>query len=68
MDLFSINDKRHFTEGKMTVNFVVAEETPHQLLKKEFIIVSSIVEICVLGSDALFKHQYMYNRRKQTSY
>ena len=46
----------------------MAEETPHQLLKQEFIIVSSIVENCVLGRDALYKHHFMYNGRKQTIY
>jgi hypothetical protein len=46
----------------------VAEETPHQLLKQKCIIVSSIVENCVLGRDALFKHHFMYNGRKQTIY
>jgi hypothetical protein len=42
VDLFSINDKRLVTEGKITVNFVVADETPHQLLEQEFIIVDGI--------------------------
>ncbi len=68
MDLFSINDKRLVTEGKITVNFVVADEAPHQLLEQEFIIVGGIVENCVLGRDALYQHHFVYNGRKQTIY
>ena len=68
VDLFSINDKRLVTEGKITVNFVVADEAPHQLLEQEFIIVDGIVENCVLGRDALYQHHFVYNGKKQTIY
>jgi hypothetical protein len=68
VDPFSINYKRLVTEGKINVNFVVADEAPHQLLEQEFIIVNGIVENCVLGRDALYQHYFVYNGRKQTIY
>ncbi|KAK4028173.1 hypothetical protein OUZ56_017433 [Daphnia magna] len=68
VDLFSINDRRLVTEGTITVNFFVAEETPRQALRQKFIIVNGIVEDCVLGRDALWKHQFIYNGKQQSIY
>ncbi|KAK4045837.1 hypothetical protein OUZ56_033883 [Daphnia magna] len=68
VDLFSINGTQIVTEGTITVNFFVAEETPRQALRQKFIIVNGIVEDCVLGCDALWKHQFIYNGRQQSIY
>ncbi|KZR95744.1 Uncharacterized protein APZ42_010315, partial [Daphnia magna] len=63
VDLFSINDRRLVTEG-----FFEAEETPRQALRQKFIVVSGMVEDCVLGRDALWKHQFIYNGTQQSIY
>ncbi|KAK4017118.1 hypothetical protein OUZ56_032071 [Daphnia magna] len=68
VDLFSINDRRLVTEGTITVNFFVAEETSRQALRQKFIVVNGIVEDCVLGRDALWKHQFIYNGKQQSIY
>ncbi|KZS06385.1 Uncharacterized protein APZ42_030174 [Daphnia magna] len=66
--LFSINDRRLVKEGTITVNYFVAEETPRQALRQKFIFVNGIVEDCVLGHDALWKHQFIYYGRQQSIY
>ncbi|KAK4024520.1 hypothetical protein OUZ56_009942 [Daphnia magna] len=68
VDLFSINDRRLVTEGTITVNFFVAQETPRQAPWQKFIVVNGIVEDCVLGRDALWKHQFIYNGKQQSIY
>ncbi|KAK4028557.1 hypothetical protein OUZ56_021562 [Daphnia magna] len=68
VDLFSINDRRLVTEGTIIVNFFVAEETQRQALRQKFIVVNGIVEDCVLGRDALWKHQFIYNGKQQSIY
>ncbi|KAK4007195.1 hypothetical protein OUZ56_012355 [Daphnia magna] len=60
--------RRLVTEGIITVNFFVAEETPSQALRQKFIVVNEIIEDCVLGRDALWKHQFIYNGKQQSIY
>ncbi|KAK4006419.1 hypothetical protein OUZ56_011572 [Daphnia magna] len=68
VDLFSINDRRLVTEGTITVNFFVAEETPRQALRQKFIVVNGIVEDWVLEHDELSNHPFIYNGRQQSIY
>ncbi|KZS05506.1 Uncharacterized protein APZ42_031280 [Daphnia magna] len=44
------------------------EEAPHQALRQKLIIVNGIVEDIVLGPDALWKHQFIFNGRQQSIY
>ncbi|KAK4013302.1 hypothetical protein OUZ56_025536 [Daphnia magna] len=60
--------QRLVKEGTITVNYFVAEETPRQALRQKFIFVNGIVEDCVLGHDALWKHQFIYYGRQQSIY
>ena len=68
VDLFDINNRRLNTQGTVVYKFNLISESSPDTLVQSFIVVDDISEEIVLGLDALYEHQFMFDGRKQTIY
>ncbi|KAK4007338.1 hypothetical protein OUZ56_012498 [Daphnia magna] len=68
VELFDITNRRLKTQGTVTLQFqLVDEESPDPLIQS-FIVVDGIPKNCVLGSDALYGHKFIFDGSEWTIY
>ena len=64
VDLFDVHNKRLDTIGQITLPIQYGNHTLHQ----EVIITNGISEDCILGSDAIFQHGFIFDGQSRSIY